>query len=434
MTFSVSILATGSELLDGRVLDTNSNFVARELSQLGLKLKRVLVVDDDMPELLEGLRSLSAVSEIVITSGGLGPTSDDLTRDLIAAFFNVGLTEFPAARQHLEDFYRARGRALDESNLKQAILPIGSTMIPNECGTAPGFVLTGPGAGSHQVTTCSLSGVPREFTSMFHHTVLPMIKARAGALAVIKRSSFRTFGLPESIVGRRIEACKLPEEIAVSYRAAFPEVHLVLKAAEGIDLHGPSERVREALNQGVIYTEDSDQTLVQKVHELLRARSATVATAESCTGGMIASQLTELPGSSEVFLGSVVAYDNRVKHQMLHVSQDTLAQYGAVSSRTVCEMAQSVRSLMGTTYGVAISGVAGPGGGTEEKPVGTIYVGVSGPTHSFEVGFVYVSDRRMVRTYATYAALDLLRRELEGLEIPTTYPLSGGIVAPKASG
>jgi len=432
MSFSVSILATGSELLDGRVLDTNSNFVAKELAQLGLKLKRILVVDDDMPELLDGLRSLSAVSELVITSGGLGPTSDDLTRDLIAKFFNVGLTEFPEARSHLENFYRSRGRALDHSNLKQAILPVSSTMIPNERGTAPGFLMTGPGAGSHQVTTCSLSGVPREFTNMFLQTVLPLIKTRAGTTAVIKRSSFRTFGLPESIVGRRIDACALPSTISVSYRAAFPEVHVVLKAPEGIDLEGPSQQVRTALNQGAIYTERPEQTLIETVHNALRASSATVATAESCTGGLMAYHLTELPGSSDTFMGSVVAYDNRIKHGVLHVSQDTLSQYGAVSAETVREMAHSVRSMMGTTYGVAISGVAGPGGGSIEKPVGTVYVGLSGPKRSFEVGFTFVSDRKMVRTYAAHAALDLLRRELDGLEIPDTYPLSAGTLAPKA--
>jgi nicotinamide-nucleotide amidase len=432
MSFSVSILATGSELLDGRVLDTNSNFVAKELAQLGLKLKRILVVDDDMPELLDGLRSLSAVSELVITSGGLGPTSDDLTRDLIARFFKVGLTEFPEARSHLENFYRARGRALDPSNLKQAILPVGSTMIHNERGTAPGFLMTGPGGGTHQVTTCSLSGVPREFTNMFIQSVLPLIKSRAGATTVIKRSSFRTFGLPESIVGRRIEECALPSTISVSYRAAFPEVHVVLKAPEGIDLEGPSQQVRAALNRGAIYAERPDQTLIETVHTALRASSATVATAESCTGGLMAYQLTELPGSSDVFMGSVVAYDNRIKHGVLHVSQDTLSQHGAVSAAAVREMAQSVRSLMGTTYGVAISGIAGPGGGSTEKPVGTVYVGLSGPKRSFEVGFTFVSDRKMVRTYAAHAALDLLRRELNGLEIPDTYPLSGGTLAPKA--
>jgi nicotinamide-nucleotide amidase len=146
----------------------------------------------------------------------------------------------------------------------------------------------------------------------------------------------------------------------------------------------------------------------------------------------MAYQLTELPGSSDVFMGSVVAYDNRIKHGVLHVSQDTLSQHGAVSAAAVREMAQSVRSLMGTTYGVAISGIAGPGGGSTEKPVGTVYVGLSGPKRSFEVGFTFVSDRKMVRTYAAHAALDLLRRELDGLEIPDTYPLSGGTLAPKA--
>jgi nicotinamide-nucleotide amidase len=392
----------------------------------------VLLVDDDMDELLEGLRTLSTVSQVVITSGGLGPTSDDLTRDLVAQFFGVGVIEYPAARKHLEEYYLKRGRPLDDSNLKQALLPEGSTMIPNEIGTAPGFIMTGRGSGPHPVTVCSLSGVPREFYKMFFDTVFPLIKKNAGATTPILRRAFRTFGVPESVAGKLVHASGLPKEVTVSYRAAFPEVHVVLKAPEGVDLNEPANRVRAALNRGVIYTEDAEQTLVQKVQALLSAQSATVATAESCTGGMVATQLTETPGSSEVFKGSVVAYDNAVKISALHVPTQILEAHGAVSAETVRVMAAQVRKAMNTTYGIATSGVAGPGGGSAEKPVGMFYIGVSGPERSFELQCTFGSERRSVRTYATYVALDLLRRTLEGLEIPDTYPVLGGVVAPKA--
>ena len=432
MTFSVSILATGSELLDGRVVDTNSNFVARELAELGLKLKRVLLVDDDMSELLEGLRDLSAVSQIVITSGGLGPTTDDLTRDFIAKFFNVGVEEYPQARAHLEDFYRKRGRHLDATNIKQAFLPSGSVMIPNEIGTAPGFIMTGSGAGPHQVTVCSLSGVPREFTKMFSETVLPLIKKGAGADTPMYRHTFKTFGVFESVAGALVTDCQLSSGISVSYRAAFPEVHVVIKAPVGVDLSASIGQIRRALGSGVIYTEDPGQSFVQRVHEILLRNRATVATAESCTGGMIASYLTETPGASEVFTGSVVSYDNSIKERLLHVKPETLTAYGAVSAETVREMAQQVRMIMGTTHGVAISGIAGPTGGSSEKPVGTFFVGISGPKGSFERRYLYSHERRLVRQYASYVALDILRRELEGLEIPESYPVLGGKIAPKA--
>lgn len=426
MSFSVSILATGSELLDGRVVDTNSNVVARALADLGLKLKRIVVVDDDMQELVSGLQVLSAVSDIIITSGGLGPTSDDLTRDMVAQFFGVGLAELPAAREHLEQFYRKRARPLDPANLKQALLPVGSTMIPNENGTAPGFMLTGRGTGPHQVTICSLSGVPREFTPMFHDTVLPVIRSRSGNTTPIHRHSFKVFGVPESVVGKRVEGCGLPSEITVSYRAAFPEVHVVLKAPQHVDLLQPAAQVRAVLNHSTIYTEDAKQSFLERIQQLLMDKNATVATAESCTGGLIASYLTETPGSSSVFTGGVVSYANTIKEEVLKVPGTTLDNFGAVSAETVRIMAAQVRSMMNTTYGIAVSGIAGPAGGTAEKPVGTVWIGLCGPNgRAFEQKILYINDRRSVRVYATYVALDLLRRELEGLEISDTYPIIG---------
>lgn len=432
MTFSVSILATGSELLDGRVLDTNSNFVARELAEVGLKLKRVLVVDDDMDELLKGLAYLSAESEVIITSGGLGPTSDDLTRDMAARFCNVEVVEYPAARKHLEEWYHKRGRVLDSSNLKQALLPTGSVMIPNEVGTAPGFTIATTPVGACPVTICSLSGVPREFTQMFRDSVFPLIKERAGATTPIEKRSFKTFGLPESTAGQLVERCGLPKEITISYRAALPEVHITLKAPKGVDLDGAAAQVRAALPAGVVYTEDATQGFTQSVHALLAKHGATVATAESCTGGLVSSFLTETPGASDVFIGGVIAYDNAIKERILNVSADTVNSFGAVSLETVRAMAKHARELMGTTYGVSISGIAGPTGGTPEKPVGTFYVGLCGPNRAIELRCFFMNERRSVRLYATYVALDMIRREVQGLEIPETYPVVGIAKAPES--
>lgn len=418
MSFSVSILATGSELLDGRVVDTNSNFVAQELAERGLKLRRVLVVDDDMNELLYGLKELSAVSDIVITSGGLGPTSDDLTRDFIAKFFGVSLAEHPQGRKHLEEFFAKRGRTPDATNLRQAMLPVGSDYVHNENGTAPGFLMrTHDGR-----VVVSLSGVPREFKAMFRGSVLPLIESRKGATR-IQRRAMKTFGLPESTVGRLIEALKLPSAITVSYRAAFPEVHVVLKAPEEFDISASYVAVKNALGAEVVFTEDPQETFVAAVHKLLAARNATVATAESCTGGMVSEFLTRTPGSSTTFTGGVVAYSNSIKSGVVGVSEQTLLSHGAVSAETVCELAAGIRALCKTSHGISISGVAGPDGGTPEKPVGTFFVGIAGAGFARSMRCVYPSDRHNVRTYASYVALDLLRRTLMGESFPESYPV-----------
>lgn len=414
MTFSLSILATGAELLDGRVVDTNSNFVARELSERGLKLKRVLVVDDDMTELLAGLKELSAVSDFIITSGGLGPTTDDLTREVVSRFCGVTLEESPEGVAHLERFYAKRGRTVDAMNRRQALIPSGATMIPNENGTAPGFIAVGPSG----VPIASLSGVPREFKAMFFGSVLPMIEAR-GALGVrLTRHTMKIFGYPESAVGKIVEALALPGEITVGYRATFPEIHLVLKATEGFDLTPYVTKVKEALGVETIFTEDPNESFVQAIHRTLLSHQATIATAESCTGGMVAELLTRTPGSSSVFLGGIVAYSNAVKESSVGVSHDTLAKHGAVSAETVRELARGVREKMKTTFGVSISGVAGPDGGTAEKPVGTFFVGVSSERGSHELKCLYASDRHNIRVYASYVALEMVRRILSGLPLP----------------
>jgi nicotinamide-nucleotide amidase len=259
---------------------------------------------------------------------------------------------------------------------------------------------------------------------MFTNTVLPLIRSRSGGVEPIQRYTFKVFGVPESVVGKLVEGCNLPAHVTVSYRAAFPEVHVVLKAPAQYDLNAPSAQVRAVLNKGTIYTEDATQTFIERVQQLLVTKSATVATAESCTGGLVASYLTETPGASSVFIGGVVSYDNRIKQQLLHVPQATLDTRGAVSAETVKVMAAEVRAMMGTTYGIAVSGVAGPDGGSADKPVGTVWLALAGPAGlSVERKILFVNDRRSIRIYATYVALDLLRRQLEGLEISDTYPI-----------
>jgi nicotinamide-nucleotide amidase len=419
MTLSVSILATGSELLDGRVVDTNSNFVAKELAERGLRLKRVLVVDDDMDELLAGLKELSEISTHIITSGGLGPTGDDLTRDVVAAFCGVTLAEFPEARKHLEDFYSQRNRVLDASNIKQALLPTSSIMIPNPVGTAPGFIARGPGG----VTICSLSGVPSEFKRMFADTVEPLLERSGAIQQKVERRTMKLFGYPESRVGMLVQGCGLDSEIAVSYRAAFPEVHVVLKSGvEGVDLDAAVKLVECAVNADTIFSRSLDERFEQCVQQVLRLNGESIAVAESCTGGLLGELLTRTAGASSVFQGGIIAYSNEIKRDLLGVPSSVLDTYGAVSQECVESMASAVRERCKATYGLAISGVAGPEGGTPEKPVGTFYVACASLKRTVAVRCLYISERQRIRTYAAYVALDLVRRMAQGMHIPTTYP------------
>jgi nicotinamide-nucleotide amidase len=420
MTFSVSILTTGSEILDGRVLDTNSNYVARELAEHGLSLNRVLAVDDVFDDLVKGLEYLHGYSELVITSGGLGPTADDLTRDMVAAYCSVELQEFPEAREHLEQFYAKRKRTLDPTNLKQALLPVGSQMIPNPNGTAPGFI-SRTKAGK---IVCSLSGVPREFQVMFTETVLPLILSECGGAKRINRRAFKLFGLPESVVGKRVVDLELPSSISVSYRAAFPEVHLVLKSVDdGPELDEAAQRVLTSTMSDFIFSQTGEQKFASALQELLVKEKATLAVAESCTGGMLGELLSSQAGASAFFMGGVLAYSNQVKEAQLGVSSDVIAKVGAVSREVAAAMAEGARERFGTTYGLATTGIAGPDGGTSEKPVGTFFVALASPSQTVVRHCLFVSDRGNIRRYAAYTAGELLRRILKHIPIEETFPV-----------
>ena len=423
MSLTVSILATGSEILDGRVVDTNSNFVAQILSERGIPLKRILTVDDNLPELLAGLEILHEVSDVIITIGGLGPTADDLTRDMSAAYAGVQLVEYPEARQHLIDFYAVRKRTLDPSNLRQAMLPQGSEMIPNPCGTAPGFIVTRKGAEKGTKIVCSLSGVPREFKAMFNDTVLPLLLARSSGSKEVIRAGFRLFGLPESVVGKEVVALGFPESIGVSYRASFPEVHLVVKGVEPSEVAACADKIRNSPSLSpFIFTEDVNQSMSAIVSSLVRERKGSIAAAESCTAGMFSAALAALPGSSDILKGGVVAYSNEVKVNQLGVPAELIAQDGAVSASVAKAMAGGCRERLGATFGIGITGIAGPGGGSPEKPVGTFYVAVATEDSVQVKGCLFVNERSYVQRYAVHAALELLRRTLVGNPAGAPFP------------
>lgn len=420
MTYRVSVLATGSEILDGRVVDTNSNLVARELASLGLSLSRIMTVTDDTNELLEALAQLSAVSDCIITSGGLGPTTDDLTREVVATFCKVSLKEHPDARRNLEAFFERRKRAIDKQNYIQALIPEGAGVIENEHGTAPGFISNSQSGTS----ICSLSGVPREFEQMFRSSVLPHITQHAGSTTRIQTKVLKTFGLPESIVGSRVRTIAQNKDVLVSYRAAFREVHVTLKAPASLDLTQSLRDVAAVIESEYIYATKESDTLPLIVQRLLESKNETVATAESCTGGLLSGYLTEIPGASHTFRGGVVSYSNSAKEDLLQVPNKILLEHGAVSAETVQAMSESVRELLGATYGIAISGVAGPDGGTDSKPVGTVFMALAGPNETVVRQCYYPNTREIIRKYASFVALDMLRRTLLTLPIPDTYPVS----------
>lgn len=410
---SVSILAVGSELLDGRVVDTNSNYVGRKLAEIGLKLSYIHSCDDKLEEISDALKFLSNHSQVIIISGGLGPTEDDLTREALAAFLNVPL-EFDAQNfSELEALYQKRGRRLDPSNKKQSFFPKGAEVLKNPVGTASGC-LSKSVLNGREVRLISLPGVPSEFIKMFDDSVLPLIHSLSNT-PEIHRKSFEIFGLPEALVGSKISALKIPGEISVSYRAKFPLIQLVLKSANRELLLRYSEDASRAVGAEFIFSDRQDETMESALHRVLIERKIKIAVAESCTGGGLGAALTSSPGSSAYFWGGIISYSNEMKISHLGVKPETLEQYGAVSFSTAREMAAGARNRLGVDAALAITGIAGPDGGSEEKPVGTFFVGYSTKEKTYALQGFCPYSRDNVRKYAAHIAMDILRRELLGL-------------------
>lgn len=404
----VSVLTIGSEILDGRIQDTNAQYFAQKLSETGISLETILTCTDDIEEIVESLQFLQSRSNIVLVTGGLGPTTDDVTRDAIAKFFSVSLYEDTTALERLKEKFEQRQRAFNDENIRQALFPKGSTIIPNEVGTAEGFKIS-----NEKLTVYSVPGVPQELYPMFAAVISPEIK-RLVPDSQIHKTSLKIFGLPEAFIGKRVRELELSKEITVSYRASIPEVEVVLKSSNDSLLKSSREKVIQAIGNEFIFVENSEDSFPVTVSKLLLEKKITLSVAESCTGGMLGSYITNIPGISNSFLGGVISYSNNLKISLLGVSEQTLKSHGAVSAECAAEMAKNCREKCNSTYALSITGIAGPDGGTSEKPVGTFFVGLADHDSVRARKFFFSSSRNIIRKYSAYVALDMLRRSLLG--------------------
>jgi nicotinamide-nucleotide amidase len=410
---TAAVLSIGTEITRGEIINTNASWLADELTRLGLDVTEVACVPDDRLAIQETLRRLGESHALVVSTGGLGPTTDDITSECVAALLGLPLERDTASLEAIRS-RRARfgfGEAVPASNAKQADFPLGSRILANPHGTAPGF-----SASVGRATAFFMPGVPGEMKPMFTTHVAPHVHALAGR-GGIHQVRLKTFGLPESTVNDRLLGVEAEHGVIIGYRAHFPEIEVKVLArradAETAEraAETAAHEVRSRLRD-VLFAE-GNVTFAESVGSLLRARSLSFGTAESCTGGLVGALLTEPAGASEFFRGAIVSYDDSVKRELLGVPADTLARVGAVSAEVARAMAEGARRVLRTDVALAITGIAGPGGGTATKPVGLVHFAVSTAAGTTDDHFVFPSDRQRIRLRATYAGLALVRRIVE---------------------
>jgi nicotinamide-nucleotide amidase len=410
----VELITIGTELLLGFTIDTNAADLARALAPVGARVVRKTVVADDPGAIRDAVAAALARTRFVITTGGLGPTSDDMTKQAVAELYDAPLVTDDGYLARLEERWRRLGRSgpMPAANRSQALVPAGATVLPNPRGTAPGLWLE-----DARGVAVLLPGVPHEMRALAEREVASRIARRTGGRATTSRV-LRTTGIAESALADRIgpvEAQLGPATLA--YLPSFAGVDLRVTVWNLLPDEGDGvlRRAAELLRPLLVpwYYGEGTTDLAAVVLERARATGARLATAESCTGGLVAGRLTAIPGASATYVGGVVAYDNDVKVRQLGVPPDVLAQQGAVSEPVVLAMADGVRERLGADLAVAISGVAGPDGGTPDKPVGTVWLGASWADARRAIRLGLPGDRDEIRARAAQAALDLLRRMLE---------------------
>lgn len=416
---SAEIICVGTELLLGDILNSNAQFLAQQLAILGIPHYYQTVVGDNVERLKAAVAIARDRSRILIFTGGLGPTPDDLTTETLAAFFGQPLTERPEVIDDITHKFASRGRLMTPNNRKQALLPQGADVLPNRTGTAPGMIWE-PEPGLILLT---FPGVPSEMKQMWQETAAPFLRSRGLGQAIIHSRTLRFWGIGEATLADKVAPLFDLQNPTVAPYAGQGEVRLRISAktaseAEAIALIEPIEAQLRAIGGEDCYGADDD-TLASVVGQLLLTQGHTLAVAESCTGGGLGHLLTAVSGSSRYFWGGVIAYDNQVKQSLLGVNPDDLARAGAVSEAVAQQMAIGVRSRLGTTWGLSITGVAGPDGGTPDKPVGLVYLGLAGPTdqaETFRYLFGESRGRDMVRWLSACTALDRLRRKLLAMQ------------------
>lgn len=408
---NASIITIGDELLIGQTIDTNSAWMAQQLNKLGIWVKRRVAVGDVRDDIWNALNEESKHANIILITGGLGPTADDITKPLLCEYFGGKLIVNDEALENVKNiFTNYLKRPLLDVNLKQAEVPDVCTVIQNKRGTAPGMWFK-----KDDKIYISMPGVPHEMKGMMTDFVLPRLSQILTLPAVVHRTLL-TAGIGESFLAERIKnfEASLPEHVKLAYLPNLRMVRLRLTAT-GNNLDNITSEadnlfkdLQDQLQDVMVINED--KTLEEAVGILLTSNNKTLATAESCTGGYIAHLLTSIPGSSAYFLGGVVSYDNTIKEKVLHVNAATLSNNGAVSEETVEQMAHGVRELMQSDYSIAVSGIMGPTGGTEQKPVGTVWIAVASNTKTITQKYSLRYDRLINIESTAILALDMLRK------------------------
>lgn len=406
------LLTIGDEILFGQIVDTNAQWMSVELTKAGIKVIRKTSVGDVENEILTAFREAEERADIVLITGGLGPTSDDLTKPCLAKYFDCELQIHEEALREVTEFFKSRGRELTEVNRQQAALPVCCEKITNALGTAPGMWFSRNGK-----VFVSMPGVPHEMKAMMSNIIIPKLR-QTFQTPVIHHTMIRTIGIGESFLAEKIKdwEAALPPHVRLAYLPSLGQVKLRLTATgndiallkeEGTSL---ASQLNPLIGEYIFGYDESDIEIA--IGKILKDKKLTLSCAESCTGGYLAHMITSVPGSSSYFLGGIVAYDNLVKTNALGVKGETILAHGAVSEQTVREMAVNVRLKLGTDIGVATSGVAGPHGGTEEKPVGTVWIAYADESKVVTRKLQLSKDRIINIKMSSVAVLNLIRQNV----------------------
>lgn len=403
-----AVLCIGTELTRGELVNTNATWLASALTDLGFEVVEDVVVDDDRGRIGATLDRLGRSVRVIVCTGGLGPTTDDLTTEAVAITLGVKVVRDEASLEAIRRRIEKAGRTLTSSNAKQADFPQGADILPNPVGTAPGFGVTIGGASSF-----FMPGVPHEMQKMFEEHVSPRI--RTLATRNTHQIRLRTYGLPESLVGERLAGVEAAfPGVVIGYRAHFPEIEVKVLARAATN-----DAAREVCDRATVEVRgrladvvygDVDDTFAGVVGRTVRNRGFTLAIAESCTGGLVGHMITREPGASEYLLVDAVTYANSAKTRLLGIDEEVIRGHGAVSSEVAAAMAEGVRRVSGADLALSLTGIAGPAGGTESKPVGTVFIAVASNAGTTVTEKHFLGDRHHVQTAAAYAGLDLVRR------------------------
>ena len=409
---SAEILTIGTEILLGDLLDTNAAWISGRLAALGVSIYRHTTVGDNKKRITAALKEAVSRADLVITTGGLGPTSDDLTNACLGEAAGREMVEYPEARRHVDEMFKRFGRTPTQSNYKQALFPEGSELIPNPAGTAMGAMLELDGA-----LVATFPGVPGEMKGMFEETLEPLIKERSEG-SILSRTLWFT-GIGESALAEKVQDLLDASDPTVAPLAGQGKVRLRI-TTRAAATEEAEEKIAPVADEilsrlGDYYFGEDDETLESAIGKLLTGRGETLALAESCTGGLLAKRLTDRAGSSAFFTEGLVTYSNEAKERLLGVPHELLVQHGAVSEPVAKAMAEGVRKTAGTDYGLSVTGVAGPDGGTEEKPVGLVFVGISDAEGTVAERLdlsAWRRSREAIRERSANRAFDLLRHRI----------------------